>query len=66
MKSLSFLFANSVEITKITAMEVAEISGLVTYHKGMRNLVEFGYIQYEPSYNPTITSQVCLLKDAKT
>jgi hypothetical protein len=47
-------------------MEVAEISGLVTYHKGMRNLVEFGYIQYEPSYNPTITSQVCLLKDAKT
>ena len=43
-------------------MEVAKISGLATYHKCMKDLVEFGYIQYDPSYNPAVNSQVRLLK----
>jgi hypothetical protein len=30
--------------------------GLAICHKCMRDLVEFGYIQYQPSYNPTISS----------
>ena len=55
-------FQNPIKITRTTVMEVAKISGLATYHKCMKDLVEFGYIQYEPSYNPSISSQVHLLK----
>jgi hypothetical protein len=53
---------NPIQITRTAVMEVAKISGLATYHKCMKDLVEFGYIQYEPSYNPSISSQVHLLK----
>ena len=53
---------NPIQITRTAVMKVAKISGLATYHKCMRDLVEFGYIQYEPSYNPAINSQVHLLK----
>ena len=52
---------NPIQITRTAVMEVAKISGLATYHKCMKDLVEFGYIQYEPSYNPAISSQVYLL-----
>ena len=52
---------NPIQITRTAVMEVAKISGLATYHKCMKDLVEFGYIQYEPSYNPAINSQVYLL-----
>ncbi len=55
-------FKNPISICRKKVMEVAKISGLATYHKCMRDLVEFGYIQYEPSYNPAINSQVRLLK----
>jgi replication initiation and membrane attachment protein DnaB len=52
---------NPIHITRTAVMEVAKISGLATYHKCMRDLVEYGYIQYEPSYNPSISSLVYLL-----
>ena len=52
---------NPILITRTAVMEVAKISGLATYHKCMKDLVEFGYIEYQPSYNPSISSQVVLL-----
>jgi hypothetical protein len=55
-------FQNPVEITRSAVMEVAKISGLATYHKCIKDLADFGYIQYQPSYNPAISSQVVLLK----
>jgi replication initiation and membrane attachment protein DnaB len=55
-------FKNPIEITRARVMEIAKISGLATYHKCMRDLAQFGYIQYMPSYNPALGSQVCLLK----
>jgi replication initiation and membrane attachment protein DnaB len=54
--------SNPILITRTAVMEVAKISGLATYHKCMKDLVEYGYIQYQPSYNPSISSQVYLLK----
>lgn len=54
-------FENPIQITRTAIMEVAKISGLATYHKCMKDLVEFGYIEYQPSYNPSISSQVVLL-----
>src|SRR5256885_9301128 len=32
-------------------MKLAKISGVATYHKSTRELDEYGYIKYEPSYN---------------
>lgn len=55
-------FCNPVEITRSLVMEKAKISGLATYHKGMKQLHEYGYIRYEPSFNPAIGSRVWLLK----
>ena len=52
---------NPVDITRASVMRVAKISGSATYHKCIKDLVEFGYISYKPSYNPVINSQVSLL-----
>lgn len=56
------LFTNPVQITRAVVMESAKINGLATYHKCIRDLSDFGYIKYFPSYNPAINSQVFLLK----
>jgi len=55
-------FTNPIAITRTSVMEVAKIRGLATYHKCMRDLVECGYIQYEPSFDPGVSSKVHLLK----
>jgi replication initiation and membrane attachment protein DnaB len=55
-------FQNPVEITRASVMNVAKISGLATYHKCVKDLQEFGYINYTPSYNPSINTKVHLLK----
>jgi replication initiation and membrane attachment protein DnaB len=56
------LFTNPIQITRGMVMEAAKINGLATYHKCIKDLSDFGYIQYLPSYNPSINSQVYLLK----
>ncbi|KAA9038688.1 hypothetical protein FW778_14165 [Ginsengibacter hankyongi] len=53
---------NPINITRAVVMETAKISGLATYHKCIKDLHEFGYIQYMPSFNPAICSRVFLLK----
>jgi hypothetical protein len=55
-------FQNPVNINRASLMEIAKISGLATYHKCIKDLVEFGYIEYNPSFNPGIGSRVVLLK----
>lgn len=32
-------------------MELAKISGLATYHRCIRDLHDFGYLRYQPSYH---------------
>jgi len=54
-------FQNPIDIKRTSVMEVAKISGLATYHKCIKDLVDFGYIKYQPSFNPAISSQVYLL-----
>jgi hypothetical protein len=55
-------FQNPVSIKRAAVMESAKISGLATYHKCLKDLVQYGYIEYNPSYNSAINSQVRLLK----
>lgn len=41
-------------------MKYAKIGGLATYHKALRDLQEFGFIEYEPSFNPLLGSKIIL------
>ena len=44
-------FRNPISISRNELMEISKISGRATYHKVIRELHNFGYIKYEPSYN---------------
>ncbi|WP_255486947.1 hypothetical protein [Mucilaginibacter sp. SP1R1] len=52
---------NPVSISRRQIMKQAHIGSIVTYHKCIRQLKDYGYIIYEPSYNPFIGSYVSLL-----
>jgi hypothetical protein len=55
------MFQNPIKFTRASVMKVAKISGLATYHKCIKDLHQFGYILYTPSYNPSISSRVELV-----
>jgi hypothetical protein len=54
-------FQNPVVIKRKQVMEASKISGLATYHRCIKELHEYGYIDYLPSYNSVIGSQVVIL-----
>lgn len=54
-------FQNPVYVRRASLMEAAKISGLATFHKCIKDLHAFGYIQYLPSMNPAVSSQVFLI-----
>lgn len=41
-------------------MKTAKINGIATYHKCIKELNEYGYIQYLPSYRPKSNTKVYL------
>ena len=43
-------------------MRFSRIKSVATYHKCIRELVAYGYIDYQPSYDPYWASSVLLLK----
>jgi hypothetical protein len=52
---------NPIAVSRRQIMEETHIGSIVTYHKCIRQLKDYGYIIYEPSYNPFIGSYVYLL-----
>jgi hypothetical protein len=55
-------FNNPVSITRAQMMKLAHIASFATYHKCIRQLQEFGYIKYLPSYDPSLGSRVYVLR----
>ena len=53
-------FRNPVTISRQELMRISKISAKATYHKCIKDLHNFGYIQYLPSYNPFKGSLVYL------
>ena len=53
-------FQNPIEISRLSVMDRAKISGLATYHKCIKDLNDYNYIRYIPSYNPRVRSKVWL------
>ena len=43
--------SNPVTITRKLVMRLSHIQSLATYHKCIRQMEEYGYIKYSPSYN---------------
>jgi hypothetical protein len=54
-------FQNPISISRSEMMRVSKISANATYHKVIKQLHEYGYIVYEPSYNPFKGSMVHLV-----
>jgi hypothetical protein len=48
------------QISRKKLMKVTKLSSVATYHKCIRELVNLGYILYEPSYHPLKGSEVYL------
>ena len=50
------------ELFSKEVMSICKISASSTYHKTIRELHEFGYINYAPSFNHNKRSRICLTK----
>ncbi|WP_439559036.1 hypothetical protein [Dyadobacter sp.] len=54
------LGTNCLTMFSFELMQVAKISSGKTYYKAMRELNDFGYIMYEPSFNKNRPSRIVL------
>ena len=52
--------SNPVDVSARKLMPRAKIWGLGPYYRTIRQLDAYGYIRYEPSYNPEVPSRVYL------
>lgn len=52
-------FENPVHVFSHEIMRIAKISASTTYHKCVRDLSDYGYIRYEPSFSRNQGSKVC-------
>lgn len=53
---------NVIKVSRSKIMALSHVSTLPTYHKYFKELQDFGYIQYTPSYHPGYKSEVVILK----
>lgn len=51
-----------IKVSRSRIMEISHVNTLPTYHKYFKQLQEFGYIKYKPSYHPGYKSEVILCK----
>lgn len=51
-------FTNPIQVFSHEIMSIAKLSSAITYHKCVRELSEYGYIRYEPSFNRTKGSKI--------
>lgn len=51
-------FENPVHVFSYDIMRIAKVSASTTFHKTIRELSEYGYIKYEPSFKRNKGSKV--------
>lgn len=54
-------FENPVHVFSYDIMRIAKISASTTFHKAIRELSEYGYIKYTPSYNRKRGSKILFM-----
>jgi hypothetical protein len=57
-------YKNPLSVFRHEILPFCKISGTATYHRSMKELHEFGYIRYVPSYNHFLGSLVYFIKDS--
>lgn len=55
-------YTNPLVVFSKEIIVVAKISSPSTYHKGIRDLSDFGYLHYVPSFNRLVGSKIFLKK----
>jgi hypothetical protein len=58
-------FINPIQVFSHEIMSIAKLSSPITYHKCVRQLSEYGYIRYEPSFNRTKGSKIYFSEKVK-
>jgi hypothetical protein len=58
-------FINPIQVFSHEIMSIAKLSSAITYHKCVRQLSEYGYIRYEPSFNRTKGSKIYFSEKVK-
>jgi hypothetical protein len=51
-------YENPVRVFSYEIMRIAKISASTTYHKAIRELSEYGYLNYAPSFNRMRASRI--------
>lgn len=51
-------FTNPIQVFSHEILSIAKLSSAITYHKCVRELSDYGYIRYEPSFNRTKGSKI--------
>ncbi len=54
-------FVNPVPVNRALLMELSKIRGLATFHKCIKELVQSGYVQYEPSHDGRVMSKIFII-----
>lgn len=54
-------FQSSYSISRRLLMKTSRIRSKATYHKVIKELQQFGYLKYTPSYHPINASEVAIL-----
>ena len=53
-------FKRTYNVSRRQLMQASRIQSKATYHKALRELQAFGYVEYHPSYHPVNGSSVTL------
>lgn len=61
MYSNSGISSKWFRVCRSKLMEFSKLRSKSTYHKCLKNLVDFGYIRYEPSYDPIRASRISII-----
>ena len=56
-------FQQTYHVSRRQLMQASRIHSKATYHKTLRELQAFGYVEYHPSYHPVKASSVSLKLD---
>ena len=55
-------FTNPIQVFSHEIMSIAKLSSAITYHRCVKQLSEYGYIRYEPSFNRTKGSKIYFIE----
>lgn len=58
-------FANPLHAFSYEIMKIAKLSSAITYHKCIRDLSEYGYIKYIPSFNRKKGSKIYFIENSQ-